>query len=84
MTSINNLVYRTLSSPMIISPDKKLMLASDPQSDFILTIDAASFSRKDMTYIEFKFSDKKINFIKKCHIEFWKRVQRAFIGDLNQ
>ena len=79
IASINNLVYRTLSSPMIISSEDHLVIVPDPKSEFILTVDNHCFNREDMSYITFSLSNQKMHFIKNNHINFWSRVHVSFI-----
>ncbi|WP_178196148.1 NAD kinase [Ligilactobacillus sp. Marseille-Q7487] len=79
--SLNNRVFRTLSSPMIIAPNDWITLVPGKGSDFLLTIDSDSYHNKSVARILFKVSKKRIYFAKYRHNEFWRRVKDAFIGD---
>ncbi|KRL04793.1 NAD kinase [Liquorilactobacillus oeni] len=80
ISSINNRVFRTLSSPMIIAPNDWITLIPARESDYLLTIDQNSFHSKQVSQLRFKISKKSIHFAKYRHMQFWQRVQDAFIG----
>ncbi|MCP0887744.1 NAD kinase [Ligilactobacillus sp. WILCCON 0076] len=83
--SINNRVFRTLSSPMIVSPNDwitlKPMLSREDKRDLLLTIDSNSYHNLGITQIRYKVAKERISFAKYRHTHFWHRVQDAFIGD---
>ncbi|GBG95654.1 ATP-NAD kinase [Ligilactobacillus salitolerans] len=82
--SINNRVFRTLSSPLVISPNDWVTLVPvDPSSseDFLLTVDSSYYHSNDIAQVSFKISKKKIHFAKYRHNGFWNRVKNSFIGD---
>lgn len=79
--SLNNRVFRTLSSPMIIAPNDWITLVPAKGSDFLLTVDSQSYHNRSIAKITFKVSKKRIFFAKYRHNEFWSRVKDSFIGD---
>lgn len=82
--SLNNLVYRTISSPLIIAPNDWITIFPNETSDYFMTIDQENIYGRDVEQIMFKISKKKIRFAKYRHNAFWKRVQSAFIGDVHE
>ena len=82
--SLNNLVYRTISSPMIVPANEWITIVPNQASDFFMTVDQENIYGKQIEQIMFKVSKRKIRFAKYRHTEFWRRVQAAFIGDLNE
>lgn len=82
--SLNNLVYRTISSPMIVPVNDWITIVPNQASDFFMTVDQENIYGKQIEQIMFKVSKRKIQFAKYRHTEFWRRVQAAFIGDLNE
>ncbi|KRM51683.1 NAD kinase [Ligilactobacillus araffinosus] len=82
--SLNNLVYRTISSPMIVPANDWITIVPNQASDFFMTVDQENIYGKQIEQIMFKVSKRKIRFAKYRHTEFWRRVQAAFIGDLNE
>lgn len=84
ISSINNRVFRTLSSPMIVAPNDWITFRPMRGSDFVLTIDSDSYHNRDIVEIQYKISKKRIHFAKYRHMHFWRRVQEAFIGTENE
>lgn len=84
ISSLNNLVYRTISSPMVIPANDWITIVPNKASDFFMTVDQENIYGKQIEQIMFKVSKRKIRFAKYRHTEFWRRVQAAFIGDLNE
>lgn len=81
IASINNNVFRSLSSPMILSPDETVTLKPYPGSDLVVTMDSRKMSGKDVEWITFRIAKEEIHFDKYKHTHFWTRVQEAFIGE---
>ncbi|WP_290032868.1 NAD kinase [Ligilactobacillus cholophilus] len=79
--SLNNLVYRTISSPLIIAPNDWITIRPNQTSDYFMTLDQKTVYGKEIEEIMFKISKRKIRFAKYRHTAFWRRVQTAFIGD---
>ena len=84
ISSINNLVYRTLSSPLIISSSNWVTFKPTSMNNFIFTIDQQVYCGEAISSVTFKISAQKIRFAKYRHTPFWKRIQTAFIGDVNE
>ncbi|MGX5377305.1 NAD kinase [Ligilactobacillus sp. LYQ135] len=80
--SLNNLVYRTISSPLIIEPNDWITILPSQTSDYFMTIDQENIYGRDVEEVKLKISKKKIRFAKYRHTTFWRRVQEAFIGDI--
>lgn len=79
IASINNLVYKTLNSSMIISSEDQLIVVPDSESKFIITVDNLDLSANDIAYIKFSLSKKVIHFLKYKDIDFWSKVHNSFI-----
>lgn len=82
--SLNNLVYRTISSPMIVPANDWITIVPNQSNNFFMTVDQENICGKQIEQVMFKTSKRKIRFAKYRHTEFWRRVQAAFIGDLNE
>lgn len=80
MASINNRVYRTLSSPMIFASSDRVELIPHSKGGMVLSIDHLTFDANEIVRVECSISQKKISFVSCGHIDFWKRVENAFIG----
>lgn len=87
ISSINNRVFRTISSPLIISPNDWVTIRpvdSIGDEDFLLTVDSRYYHTTDIAQVTYKVSKKKVNFAKYRHNGFWNRVKDSFIGDENE
>lgn len=81
IASINNRVYRTLSSPLIVAADEEINIQMlEPQS-LALTLDHITTTEADVSNIRLKIADEEIRFARYRHTHFWDRVSDAFIGE---
>lgn len=79
MASINNRIYKTISSPLVLHQDQKIILKSNNYENVVLISDGIYESFKDFEQIEATLSNKSVSFVTKLKDDFWSRVQRAFI-----
>lgn len=79
IASINNRVYRSLGSPMIIAADEWITFDMKEQEEYRLTIDNYLVENPNIKQLRFCLSDKRIQFASYRHTHFWKRVRDAFI-----
>lgn len=80
IASINNRVFRTLGSPLIISPDEWVKIIPDIHKKAVLTCDQQVRSGRPIKSIEYKIAEKRVAFAQYRHTHFWQRVNNAFIG----
>lgn len=82
MSSINNRVYRTIGSPLIL-PSHHVCTFNpvDESQNFLITVDHFTKSVENISSIECKVSDQKIRFARFRPFPFWKRVRDSFISD---
>lgn len=80
MASINNRVYRTLSSPMIFARDNVLTLRPESEEGMVMAIDHLTYDGNEIEEIQLKISNERISFAAYRHTPFWDRVEDAFIG----
>lgn len=80
MASINNRVYRTLGSSIIIPKDEWFLLKPDEESDSVITIDNLSWHNYKVALIRCRIAEERIKFANFRHTHFWDRVENAFIG----
>lgn len=81
MASINNRVFRTIGSPLVLPRHHKCIFRPVTHKDFLITVDHLSFIQKDIKEIEFKVADKKIRFARYKPFPFWSRVRASFIAE---
>lgn len=80
MASLNNRVFRTLSSPMIIAPDEWIKIKPIDTDNFTLTIDQLVSDEGNVDYLRFRIASERIRFAQYQHTHFWDRVEDAFLG----
>ncbi|WP_268876303.1 NAD kinase [Rossellomorea aquimaris] len=81
MASINNRVFRTIGSPLILPAHHTCMLKPVNGPDFLVTIDHLSLLHKDVKSIQYRVADEKIRFARFRPFPFWKRVHDSFVAD---
>lgn len=81
IASINNRVFRTLSSPLIIAKDEVIVLRVIDSDELSLTFDHISVEETEVKEVTFKIANDYIRFARYHHPHFWDRVSDAFIGD---
>lgn len=81
VASINNRVYRSLGSPMIIAKDEWIRLELKKGDNYQLHVDHFVIPQENLSSMTLKISDKKIQFASYRHTHFWRRVNDAFIGE---
>ena len=80
MASINNRVYRSISSPIIIPAHEELEIVPSAQNDYIVNSDVVSREHTSVKRIICKVSDQTCNFARYRSRHFWDRVEGSFIG----
>jgi len=81
MASINNRVFRTVGSPLILPNHHTCTLRPVNDVDFQITVDHLTLLHKDVRSIEYKVAKEKIRFARFRPFPFWKRVRDSFISD---
>lgn len=81
IASINNRVYRTLSSPLIISKDEEIVLKAINSDELLLTLDHITTRESAVKEVHLKIADESIRFARYRHLDFWDRVSESFIGE---
>ncbi|HFH8837383.1 TPA: NAD kinase [Streptococcus agalactiae] len=82
ISSLNNRVYRTLGSSVIIPKKDAIEIVPKRVGVYTISIDNKTVHYKNVTKIEYSIDEKSINFISTpSHTSFWERVNDAFIGE---
>jgi NAD+ kinase len=82
MASINNRVFRTIGSPLVLPGHHTCMLKPINNVDFQITIDHLTLLHKDVKSIQYRVANEKIKFARFRPFPFWKRVRDSFVGDV--
>lgn len=82
MASINNRVFRTIGSPLIL-PKHHICELEPLHGDrsFLITIDHNTKTYTNVKKIECRVADEKIRFARFRSFPFWKRVHDSFVSD---
>lgn len=82
ISSLNNRVYRTLGSSVIIPQKDAIEIVPKRVGVYTISIDNKTVHYKNVTKIEYSIDEKSINFVSTLsHTSFWERVNDAFIGE---
>ncbi|HEN0211104.1 TPA: NAD kinase [Streptococcus agalactiae] len=82
ISSLNNRVYRTLGSSVIIPKKDAIEIVPKRVGVYTISIDNKTVHYKNVTKIEYSIDEKSINFVSTLsHTSFWERVNDAFIGE---
>lgn len=79
MASINNRVFRTVGSPLILPAHHKCALKPVTAHDFMVTVDHLQLLHKDVKSIEYSVSKQEIRFVRFRPFPFWERVRDSFV-----
>lgn len=81
MASINNRVYRTIGSPLLLPRHHYIEMYPQKVDEVVITIDHLSFQLEEIYKIQCYVADEKIRFARYRPFPFWNRVRDAFIGN---
>ena len=77
--SINNNVYRTIGSPLIIPKKYTVHLTSESFNGITLTRDHLYETFDKVEKIEVNLSDRQVSFVRRDNQTFWHRVKQHFL-----
>lgn len=84
ISSLNNRVFRTLGSSVIIPKKDRIELVPKRLGIYTISIDNKTYQLKNVTKVEYFIDDEKIHFVSSpSHTSFWERVKDAFIGEID-
>jgi NAD+ kinase len=80
IASINNRVFRTIGSPLILPSHHTCLLKAVSHNNIYVTVDHLNVLHKDVESIQYRVSEKRIRFARFRSFPFWKRVHDSFIS----
>lgn len=80
IASINNRVYRTLGSSIILPKHHHCDIYPAEGQQIILTLDHLAKQRTDLLSLRCRVAEQKVSFVRFRPLTFWNRVREAFIG----
>ncbi|MGT2906502.1 NAD kinase [Streptococcus dentiloxodontae] len=85
IASLNNRVYRTLGSPIIVPKHEKVTIYPKRVGSYTLSVDNKTYTNRNVDKVEFSIDEHKISFVATpSHTSFWERVRESFIGDVEE
>lgn len=81
LASINNRVFRTVGSPLLLPGHHTCMFRPVNDVNFQITIDHLTLLQEDVKSIQCRVADEKIRFARFRPFPFWKRVHDSFIAN---
>ena len=81
MASINNRVYRTIGSPLILPAHHICQLVPQSEAPYQVSVDHLTLPKKEVKSIWLKVAKEKVRFARYRPFPFWKRVRESFIDD---
>lgn len=81
IASLNNRVFRTLGSPLIIADSEWVTIDLVESRDYLLTIDQLDIQPEGIKSVQYQIAKERIHFASYRHMHFWHRVKDAFIGN---
>ncbi|MFC0300824.1 NAD kinase [Virgibacillus soli] len=81
MASINNRVFRTIGSPLILPKHHTCMLKPMNDRSLIITIDHYTKTYENVKSIQCRVAKEKIRFARFRPFPFWDRVRDSFVAE---
>lgn len=81
IASINNRVFRTIGSPLILPKHHTCLLRPYQKDRFIIGIDHITKTYSDVKSIQCRVARERIRFVRYRPFPFWNRVRDSFIAE---
>ncbi|HEX7055772.1 MAG TPA: NAD kinase [Bacilli bacterium] len=81
IASINNRLFRTLGSPIILPNHHHCDIKPNPEHSIQLNVDHLQIGSERVKSIRCKVAEQKVAFARFRPLPFWTRVREAFIGN---
>ncbi|WP_379969937.1 NAD kinase [Ectobacillus sp. sgz5001026] len=81
MASINNRVFRTVGSPLVLPKHHTCVIKPVTHMDLQISIDHLSIFHEDVKSIQYRVAQQKVRFVRYRPFPFWKRVRDSFVAD---
>lgn len=81
MASINNRVYRTIGSPLVLPQHHTCLLKPMNDVDILVSIDHFTLKHRRIRSLQCRVAEEKVRFARFRPFPFWKRVKESFIRE---
>src|SRR5690625_4078636 len=84
IASINNRVFRTIGSPLILPKHHTCLLRPLGRDSFIIAFDHITKSFTNVKSIQCRVAKERIRFVRYRPFPFWNRVRDSFVTEVNR
>lgn len=81
IASINNRVFRTVGSPLILPAHHHCILRPVNDQNFNMTVDYLQVTQGDVKSIAFNVANERVRFARFRPFPFWERVHESFVAN---
>ncbi|MGN7477104.1 NAD kinase [Solibacillus silvestris] len=81
MASINNRVFRTVGSSLVLPAHHNCVLKPVNEQQFNMTVDHINMTETDVKSITFNVANEKVRFARFRPFPFWERVHDSFVSN---
>lgn len=81
IASINNRVFRTIGSPLILPKHHTCLLRPLRKNSFIIAIDHTTEMYSDVRSIQCRVAKERVRFVRYRPFPFWNRVRDSFVAE---
>lgn len=82
LASVNNRIYRSLASPIILPKDEWLTLRpAESMKGMNFSLDNQFYEDEEVEQVRLQMSHQRIHFASFRHMHYWDRVEASFIGN---
>ncbi len=81
IASINNRVFRTVGSPLILPAHHHCILRPVNDQNFNMTVDHLQVTQGDVKSIAFNVANERVRFARFRPFPFWERVHESFVAN---
>lgn len=82
IASINNRVFRTIGSPLILPKHHTCLLRPLRKNRFIIAIDHTTETYSDVKSIQCRVAKERVRFVRYRPFPFWNRVRDSFVSEV--
>jgi len=84
IASINNRVFRTIGSPMILPKHHTILLRPLRKNSFIIAIDHITKQYSNVRSIQCRVAKERVRFVRYRPFPFWNRVRDSFVTEIKK
>src|SRR5690625_4114331 len=85
IASINNRIFRTIGSPLILPKHHTCLLSPlhDADKNFLIAVDHTTETYSNVKSIQCRVAKERVRFVRYRPFPFWNRVRDSFVSEIN-